>query len=88
MVSEERGTLLEAVLVEVLDRARDRRVDARASVGELRVVGDLLCERVLERIFGVWIQRLLEQELTRDELAQRRLELVPSEARDSREYRV
>jgi hypothetical protein len=42
MVSEERRALLEALLVELLDRSRDRRVDAGAGIRELGVVGDLL----------------------------------------------
>src|SRR5437764_460718 len=47
VVSEERGTLLEAVLVEVLDRARDRRDVERVST---RALADELGEPVERRV--------------------------------------
>ena len=76
MVREQRSALLEAVLLELLHRARDGRVDPRARVGELRVVGDLLRERVLEGVFGIGVERLLVEKFGRHERAQRRLELI------------
>ena len=58
------------------DRPRHRRVDGGAPLAELRAVGDLLRERMLEGILGLGIKLLLVDELARDELAKRVLELV------------
>ena len=88
VVCQQRGTLLEAVLLELLHRARDCGVDARACVGELRVVGDLLCERVLEGVFGVGVERLLVEKFSRHQRTQRRLELIVLEPDDALEHGV
>src|SRR5262245_18390209 len=36
---------------------------AGSSLGELRAVGDFLGQRVLESVLGLWIERLLVEEL-------------------------
>ena len=88
VVRQQRGALLEAVLLELLDRARDRGVDARARVGELRVVGDLLRERVLEGVFRVGVERLPVEKFSRHQRTQRRLELIVLEPDDALEHGV
>ncbi len=52
----EPGELVQALVLDALDRAGDRRMDSRPNVDELRAVGDLLGEGMLEGVFDVRIQ--------------------------------
>ena len=63
VVGEKRRTFAELPRVDLLDRARDRGMDAGSSLRELRAVGDFLGQRVLEGVLGLRIERLLVEEL-------------------------
>ena len=67
VVGEEAGALVELVPMELLDGARQRRVHARPALAQLRPIGDLLRQRVLEGVLDLRIRRLLVQELGRHE---------------------
>jgi len=49
------------------ERARDRRMGLRAPLGELRVIGDFLRQRMLECVDGLGKERLLVDELRGDQ---------------------
>ena len=76
VVRDQRGLLVQTVAAELFRSACDGRVDAPSLGGELRLVRDLLRERVLERVLGLGIQRLLEDELRADQVAERRRQLL------------
>ena len=48
VVGEKRSTLVELPRVDLLDRTRDRGVDAGSSLGELRAVCNFLGQRCLK----------------------------------------
>src|SRR5206468_13068923 len=70
VLRQERRALVEPLGVVIVDRARDRGVDRGAALGELRAVGDLLRQWVLEGEGRVRVRRLLVEELRRDERVQ------------------
>ena len=76
MMREQRRALVELVGVDVRNRARDSFVGSRAPLRQLRVVGHLLRQRMLERVLGDRIQALRVNELGRDELPKLGLELL------------
>src|SRR5262245_65871092 len=63
VVGEKRRTLAEVPRPDFFDRARDCSMDAGSSLGELRAVGNFLRQRVLERVLGLRIERLLVEKL-------------------------
>ena len=76
MMREQRRALVELVGVEVRNRARDSFVGSRTPIRQLRMVGHLLRQRMLERVLGDRIQALRVNQLSRDELPQLGLELL------------
>src|SRR5205085_12686252 len=85
VLGQQRGALVEALRVLGGESARNGSVDAGPALGELRTVGDLLRQGVLERVDGLRVELLLVHELGPDELAQYLLELRRGEAGDARE---
>jgi len=63
VAGERCGLAVELIGVQVFDRARDVGMDALASLTELRLVGDLVGEGVLERVFSLGVDGLLENQL-------------------------
>ena len=63
MVGKERGALVELFGVELLDCPSDRRVHAVTPTRELRLIGNLVRQRVLEGVLGFREQAFLEDEL-------------------------
>ena len=87
-MSEQRGALVQAVGIQLFDRACNRRVGARPAISELREVGHLVCERMLEGVLDVGIQRLLEHELRLHERGQASSKLLTRQIRDARQDRL
>src|SRR5207244_9147401 len=58
ILREERRALVELAGPDLADRAGDPLVGSRAPLGELGAVGDLLRQRMLERILGDRIEAL------------------------------
>ena len=79
MLGEQRGALIQLVGMQLLKRLRDAAVHRRTALTELGVVGDLLRQRMLERVHGVGVELLLIQELRGDQRPQSRLELAVAE---------
>ncbi len=52
VIGEKRSTLAELPRLELLDRARDRGMDAGSSLRELRAIGNFLGQRVLEGVLA------------------------------------
>ena len=67
---------------------RDRRVSCPPRRTELHVQRDLVCQRMLERVFRYRVDRTLVHELRRKERRQRRVELVPSDLHHRLEQRA
>jgi len=82
---EERCSLVELASVGLSDRVGNPVVGPRAPLGELGAVGNLLRQRMLERILGDRIQALRVDELGRDQLPERCSELLLRQFRDPRE---
>ena len=76
MMREQRRALVELVGVDVRNRARDSFVGSRAPLRQLRVVGHLLRQRMLERVLGDRIQALRVNQLGRNEIPKLGLELL------------
>jgi hypothetical protein len=62
VIGEDRRALAEFPRIDFLDRAGDRCMDAGSALRELRAVGNFLCQRVLEGVLGLRIERLLVKE--------------------------
>ena len=75
VLGQQRRALVEPLRVLLGDRPRHRGVDGGAPLAELRAVGHLLGQRVLERVQRLGVELLLVDELARDQLAKRLLEL-------------
>src|SRR5438034_1045814 len=67
VMGQECRALREPIGIQGLDGARDCAMSPRTPLGELRVVGDLLRQRVLEGVLDLRIEGRLEQELARNE---------------------
>ena len=74
--------------MELLQGFGDTAVHRRAALAELGVVGDLLGQRVLERVDRLGVELLLIQELRRDQRPQRGLQLTVAKRGRSRENRL
>ena len=74
VLRDQGGVLIEAVWVELLQGARDRRVGAHARGGELQAVGDLPHQRMPEGVLRLGVKLRLEDELGIRKLAQRGVE--------------
>ena len=88
VVGEKRRTLAELPRLELLDRTRDRAVDAGSSLRELRAVGDFLGQRVLEGVLGLRIERLLVEELGARERMESGGQISVAEVRHAPENRL
>jgi len=73
---------------EHLQRGGDARVRPRATVGELRPIGHLLRQRVLERVHRLRIDRLLHEKLAAHESRQVRAEVATRIVHDATEERL
>ena len=71
VIGDQSGLLVELVGVDLFECARQCGVNLRASVRELRVVGDLLGQRVLEAVLQLGVESFLHEELVCVESAQR-----------------
>jgi hypothetical protein len=74
--------VLQMLLVKRLDGTRRLVMDRAAPLGQYRVVGDLLRQRMLEGVLGTSQARLLVDELAHLQVHQYRLELLLLFARD------
>src|SRR5262249_7886336 len=63
VIGKERRMLTELSRRELLDRVRDRGVDARFPLRELGAIGNLLRERMFEGVLGLRVESLQVQEL-------------------------
>src|SRR5438876_3875146 len=88
VMGQECRALREPIGIQGLDGARDRAMSPRTPLGELRVVGDLLRQRVLEGVLDLRIEGRLEQELARNERPDGGGELVLREIRDAPQHRI
>ena len=85
MVREQGRLLVQLVGVDHLQRLGQRLVDARAALAQLRVVGHLLRQRVLERVLLLGIEGDLVQELGLHQRGERSLELALVDLHDARQ---
>ena len=81
VLRQERRALVEPLGVVLGDRPRDRRVDRGAALAELRAVGHLLGQRVLEGVERLGIELLLVDELAAPPGCEARPRAPPARAR-------
>ena len=88
VLGQERRALLQALGVLLDERARDRGVNRAAALAELRAVGHLLGQRVLEGIQRLGVELLLIDELARDEVSKRVFEVLRRQVEDPLQDRL
>jgi hypothetical protein len=88
VIGEKSRALVELSRIDLLDRPRDRGMDAGSSLRELRAVGNFLSEWVLERVLGFRVERLQVEELGVGERKKSGGQIAVAENSDSPQYRL